>query len=235
MQVLQYQPQITFDSIIRDTVNWVEIQGTFLASGGEKFITIGNFYADSNTLYDSVTNNFNGYSYYYFDDISIYQKTTANAGNDQTICLGDSIQIGSSALNGIIYRWNTASGLSDSTAAQPFAKPLQTTTYYLTIADTGNLYCAGALVDSVTITVNDCTPPPVYYVPTILWKDELFFVSALPVNTALELYDERGRLILNETNYKNDFSVVGLNAGIYFYRLNFADGTSQRGKICVVK
>jgi hypothetical protein len=232
---LPYSPQVLIQGIVYDTTNWILISGEYVAHGGEHFVTIGNFFDEPNTPYDSIGNTPNPSAYFYIDDVSIYQKITADAGNDQTICLGDSIQIGPPPLNGVTYRWNTSAGLSDSTAAQPFAKPRQTTTYYLSIADTGNLYCAGTLTDSVTITVNDCTPPPVYNVPTVLLRDELFVISALPAHTVLELYDGNGRKVLNDGDYQNNFSAVHLAAGIYFYRLYFTDGTSQRGEICVVK
>lgn len=232
-----YTPQIVVGNLINDTTNWVQISGEFTAVGGEKYLTIGNFFDSTNTTYDTI--NFSPLalpgSYFYIDDVSVYEKANADAGNNKTICLGDSVKIGSSLENGIIYRWNTISGLNDSTIAQPWAKPLQTTSYYLTISDTGGLYCTGNLVDSVTITVNDCTPLPVFSIPTILKGDEILFISALPPNSSLELYDARGRLVMKEDNYQNNFSVVNLAAGIYSYRLVFPDKTSQQGKICVVK
>lgn len=58
--------------IISDTVNWTEISGTFIATGGEQYITIGNFY----TLEETDTLIFNpdwpdDYAYYYIDGISL--------------------------------------------------------------------------------------------------------------------------------------------------------------------
>ena len=65
-------PQIlNANGILMDTLNWILISGTYIASGGERFITIGNFENDSNTQLDSV--NLGGYpwAYYYIDDVSI--------------------------------------------------------------------------------------------------------------------------------------------------------------------
>jgi hypothetical protein len=230
-----YAPQIEDTSIIYDTTNWVMIHGEFIATGDERFITIGNFYEIQNTKYDTVGNHNNPVSYFYIDDVSIYEKVNAEAGNDLTICEGDSVIVGATTRQGLIYTWNTTTGLNDSTIAQPWVKPLETTTYYLTIADTGNLYCAGTVVDSITITVNDCTPPAQFYVPTLLTAGELFFISALPENSALELYDARGRLVFKGENYRNDFNTANLSAGVYGYNLRFADGTAQTGKFCVAK
>lgn len=63
---LPYFPQL-FSSAsqnIYDTANWVKISGIYKAVGGEKFITIGNFYSDEF---------FFGGNYYYIDDVSIVE------------------------------------------------------------------------------------------------------------------------------------------------------------------
>jgi hypothetical protein len=234
---LPFSPQI-FDSttIIYDTTNWILVSGEYIAQGGETYITIGNFYDDAHTPLDSVGNTTTIAAYYYLDDVSVYKKSKAIAGANRTICLGDSLQLGENNSDiGITYNWLPTIGLSDSISHNPWVKPLATTTYTLSIADTAGLYCPGNLIDSVTITVNDCTPPAQFYVPTLLTAGELFFISALPENSALELYDARGRLVFRGDNYRNDFNTANLAAGVYGYNLKFADGTAQTGKICVVR
>lgn len=65
-------PQIKYDStsIFLDTANWIRISGTYLASGGEKYITIGNFYADNQT--DTISHLGTWYwAYFYIDDVSV--------------------------------------------------------------------------------------------------------------------------------------------------------------------
>ncbi len=235
-QHLPYSPQI-FDStnIIYDTTLWTRISGEYLANGGESYITIGNFYTDANTHFDTASNSTVAPAYYYIDDVFIYKKMNAKAGNNSTICIGDSIQLGEiDSDNGIVYNWSPATGLIDSSSHNPWIKPLTTTTYFLSIADTGGLYCTGRMVDSVTVTVNDCTPIPLFYVPTILKGNELLFISAIPENSTLELYDARGRLVFRNENYGNDFNAGNLAVGIYTYSLKLADGTFQTGKICIV-
>ena len=46
-------PQVYTDSIIRDTLHWVKISGSFTASGTETHISIGNFFP--NTAVDTTT------------------------------------------------------------------------------------------------------------------------------------------------------------------------------------
>jgi gliding motility-associated-like protein len=67
---------------------------------------------------------------------------------DQTICLGESLQIGGAPQAGLTYSWSPIDGLDDPTSANPTATPDQTTTYTLTVTG-GN--CSAS--DQVTITV----------------------------------------------------------------------------------
>ncbi len=77
IQILNLTPQIQHatDSFLRDTLNWMKVSGTFVAQGGERFLTIGNFNDDAHTPLDTfyyVPNNW--YSvYYYIDDVSLYE------------------------------------------------------------------------------------------------------------------------------------------------------------------
>lgn len=73
-EVLSVVPQVSNPRhrIIVDTINWTEISGTFIATGGEQYITIGNFYS----LEETDTLIFNpdwpdDYAYYYIDGISL--------------------------------------------------------------------------------------------------------------------------------------------------------------------
>lgn len=73
-------PQISnlTGNIIKDTANWIKISGNFIAQGGEKYITIGNFKDDANTNIDSINAGYYG-SYYFIDDVSVYEcDSTSN-------------------------------------------------------------------------------------------------------------------------------------------------------------
>ena len=63
-------------NILNDTMNWMQISGEFIAQGGEKFITIGNFKNDGNTTLDSLPGaQFQNFGYYYIDDVSVIDCT----------------------------------------------------------------------------------------------------------------------------------------------------------------
>jgi len=82
---LNYTPQITSDSgvYLTDTVSWMLVSGTYIAQGGERFITIGNFNNDANTDTMEYPNGASHYgAYYYVDDVSIIDCT--NGVNEET-------------------------------------------------------------------------------------------------------------------------------------------------------
>ncbi len=83
-QTLEYEPQVATpeDTIFTETNIWYTLNETIKASGGESFITIGNFYFDKDTefkeldishfnapLQDHIQKN--GLGYYYIDMITV--------------------------------------------------------------------------------------------------------------------------------------------------------------------
>ena len=73
---LSFIPQISnpAGNIIYDTLNWVQISGTYIAFGGEKYLTIGNFKDDANTMIDS-TSATSLNAYLFIDDVSVIDCT----------------------------------------------------------------------------------------------------------------------------------------------------------------
>jgi gliding motility-associated-like protein len=77
------QPQIEWDTtkFFTDTLNWVKVSGTFIANGGEQYITIGNFKDGNHTKIKVLTSNFISPSffpdkraaYHYIDDVVLLE------------------------------------------------------------------------------------------------------------------------------------------------------------------
>ncbi|MBL0201593.1 MAG: VCBS repeat-containing protein [Chitinophagaceae bacterium] len=88
-----------------------------------------------------------------FTQITIFRNkfigSLANAGPDANLCLGDSIQLGVSAVAGNTYSWTSSPAGFTSSIANPFVRPLVTTTYYLTVVNGPT-----TAKDTVVITVN---------------------------------------------------------------------------------
>ncbi len=83
-KVLKYSPQIKADTSFMNTEKdiWFEVTDTLIARGGEKYLTIGNFYSDINTQYLTLntsgirktlkkTIDDNKIAYYYIDMVSV--------------------------------------------------------------------------------------------------------------------------------------------------------------------
>jgi len=69
---LSYTPQIINSTkLLNDRIGWTEVSDTLMAVGGELYITIGNFFSNSqcDTMYYG--NGPNNDSYYYIDDVSV--------------------------------------------------------------------------------------------------------------------------------------------------------------------
>ncbi|MCC7301866.1 MAG: T9SS type A sorting domain-containing protein [Bacteroidia bacterium] len=70
---LPYLPQVSHlqGSCIGDTSNWVLISGSFVAAGGERYITIGNFSNDVGTDTSCFIASWPPATYFYIDDVSV--------------------------------------------------------------------------------------------------------------------------------------------------------------------
>jgi hypothetical protein len=65
------QIQNPLNNIISDTANWILISGSFVAQGGERYISICNFLSDSLTPFVQVNGGIQDFASYYIDDISV--------------------------------------------------------------------------------------------------------------------------------------------------------------------
>ena len=64
--------------------------------------------------------------------VTVNALPLAIAGSNASICVGNSITLGTSAIAGHTYSWTPSTGLSSATVANPVATPTVTTTYTLT-------------------------------------------------------------------------------------------------------
>ncbi len=81
-----------------DTANWMPISFEYLAQGGERYFTIGNFRDDSTTNhYDLDTAMVYSYAYYFIDDVSLVE------------CKGSSLEENNTALKSVTVYPNPAS------------------------------------------------------------------------------------------------------------------------------
>ncbi len=90
--------QITSPTFWDDKENWIKVAGSFVAEGGERYLSMGNF--SSNFTFDTLnlmdgTQPVLGLTYYYIDDVSLFPCSTpiynADAGENHIGCKGDSV------------------------------------------------------------------------------------------------------------------------------------------------
>lgn len=90
-------------------------------------------------------------------------QCTANAGNDVSVCFGEStVLTGSATGNGTItYSWSPSVGLSCDNCPTPIATPTSTTTYTVTIEDEDGCIAT----DNVQVTVNQLPDASFSFLP----------------------------------------------------------------------
>lgn len=84
---LAVTPQVEspVNTYLADTVNWMKVSGTFVASGGEDHIVIGNYHDDATVNIQPAPSAYPGINYY-IDDILV---ELVNPNADQACCLPD--------------------------------------------------------------------------------------------------------------------------------------------------
>jgi gliding motility-associated-like protein len=160
---LNYQVQNDTTQFMTDTLNWVPIQGCFMAQGSEEYLSIGNFRdgilskylnVNRNVTFTTAPNatNREDFSYYYLDNLSLYDlgyySGPAAAKKDTTICFNSSLLIGANAKDSAQYVWEPNIALSCTNCPNPVANPTVTTKYYLT-----KTLCSFVTQDSIVVSV----------------------------------------------------------------------------------
>lgn len=150
-------PQITNinNNVITDTLNWVPITGTFVATGTEKFVLIGNFKTDALTNLTTINSATNyAASDVCFDDVSCIDiDLPAYAGPDVFCIPGNSVYIGRQRDVGIdeACMWYKLPNMTTAidTAAGIWVSPTATSTYVVR-----QEICAGIKYDTVVVTMS---------------------------------------------------------------------------------
>jgi gliding motility-associated-like protein len=94
IDVLSYpKPQIESQEIMRDTSGWNLFEGTFIAKGGELYLTIGNFAPEYELEREAPVNGFNQTgnpcqciiwsTYFYIDDVFLYEYPEAGVPENE--------------------------------------------------------------------------------------------------------------------------------------------------------
>ncbi|MBI2967458.1 MAG: gliding motility-associated C-terminal domain-containing protein [Bacteroidetes bacterium] len=118
-------PQFKSTAIIKDSANWTIISGNYTATGGENYITIGNFNDDNSTQkynYGFSSGCVIAYqsAYYFIDSVfvgtcSAPPPTATFTASSSNICTGDCITFTDMSTNGpTSWNWNFPGGTPSS-------------------------------------------------------------------------------------------------------------------------
>lgn len=119
--VLTPQIQNTTGNFVMDTMNWVKIEGTFIAAGNEQYIVLGVFANHYNTPWQSLNpaSSQLGRGYYYVEDVCVFNLSAP--GNvqvhDTLICNGNTAVL-TGRNNMTNYLWSNGATTSSITINQ---------------------------------------------------------------------------------------------------------------------
>jgi hypothetical protein len=234
-----YTPQVVTPAgiVFEDTLNWMEVSGSFTAVGNEAYLAIGDFFTHAqHFIKDSYPTNCNPVSEYYVDDVSVEEVEIAKAKNDTLIYATDSVVIGKNASEAALFNWQPASGLSCTNCPNPKASPTITTTYTVT-----KTQCKSVTTDEITVTVS-----PVGI--NELNINNAFTLQPNPTNGLInissrfemqkvELINVAGQILLSEIVNKktHQLQLQNFSQGIYFIKVYYPNGLSVSKKVIVTR
>ena len=235
-----FTPQITCNNVVSDTMNWTKEEASFVATGNETRIILGNFYNNYQTtvmILDTPTVlGFGKLSEYFIDDISVVESAAKIiAGNDTTINQGDTVVLGKGITEGLPCDWFTLNGTPVYRGSMPEVTPTTTTTYVVKMD-----LCGNVTYDTMTV----------YVIPTGMQQfangKEQLTVYPNPANQSIvirqqslvktiEVYDVLGQIVFNQPlnnsiNHQIILDVANLPNGIYFLKVTDEQGFQQIAK-----
>ena len=223
-----------------DTVNWFKIPNTFIANGGEQYLTIGNF--DNIIKWPSGAI---GQVYVLIDDVSVCECSfNFSLGNDTTLCIGESLILNSNLPNAI-FTWQD--GSHDSTFKVTQAGTYWVSAYFVdyNITTYDTIKVAYINCDTVETIIPDIYIPN-SFTPNGDGLNDIFNIKTLYEfsDYKLTIFNRWGDMVFDSDDvnkgwdgtYKGKF----VTYGVYVYQLTatIKDTGEQRkitGRVTVVR
>lgn len=232
-------PQILTQTIINDTLNWIKIEGSFIATGTEKYITVGNFSDKAHTNYiPSISGASGGYTWYLVDDVSVVESNIpAYAGGTFFKAKTDSVFIGR---NEIIpdCEWYRNGILIDTVRAGFWVKDTVNTTYVVKQSICGNIKYDTAYIVIARLGVPSVGNKSMFKIFPNPAQHEITIQAPNNTNTAaIAIYDFSGRIVLRQ---EGDFVggeckvPLSLSTGAYFVEIVDKDGGKNIQRLSVL-
>ncbi|HQQ93559.1 MAG TPA: T9SS type A sorting domain-containing protein [Bacteroidia bacterium] len=240
-------------NIVIDTLNWTLVSGTFIATGSEKFLLIGNFKSDAatNKICINPTSTIGIGTDVCVDQVSCIDiDLPAYAGPDKWFLPGDSVYIGRESdieidESCIWYKMTSpTTSVTIDTIAGLWVKPVATTTYVVR----QQLWCSGVKWDTVVVSLsgvglnelqaieNDISvfPNPA--------SDYLQFQYTLDISDPFigcTIYNSLGQIMREDAmefrNKKARIQINDLNNGVYSIELKNSSGQLIKRRFVVAR
>jgi hypothetical protein len=236
-------PQVQTLNVINDTLNWTKIEGSFTATGTEKYITIGNFYdkAHTNAIYVQNTINIGShtpFAPYLIDDVSVVESATpAYAGGDKWIAKGDSVFIGR---NEIVpdCMWYRNGVLIDTVRAGFWVKDTVPATYVVKQSICGNVLYDSMHIHIAKVGVGSVGNESIFKVYPNPATREITIQTMNNVSSAtLAVYDLSGRVMLmRKVGFVNGEMHVPLDlpGGVYVLEITNENGIKNIQRLSIL-
>jgi gliding motility-associated-like protein len=171
--------------------------------------------------------------------MQVYPAPGVDSGQTFTIALGQGIRLNPVLSDSIVsYDWNPPAGLSDSAIRNPFASPLTSTVYRLTVTAADGCKASGL----ITVNVSAPVRVPNAFTPNGDGKNDIFYVLSAPVGSRIRdfsIYDRWGQNVFRVRDAPAGDRAFGWNGniggqpalqGAYIYSviLVLADGRTQK-------
>jgi hypothetical protein len=230
-----FTPQVVSNPgmLYDDTLNWMEVNGTFTAIGTEAYLTLGNFFPNAAHTYSiSYPGSPRALSEYYLDDVSVEVVEVVKARNDTSIVLGDSAIVGANLGEANLYNWQPATGLSCTNCPNPKASPNITTTYTVT-----KTQCHVITTDVITVSVSPTGINELNINNTITLQPNptsgFININSKFDMQKIEVMNVAGQLLLSETvsDKTHQLQLHNFAEGIYFVRVVYPNGLSTVKKL----
>ena len=183
-------------NVVIDTLNWVSVTGTFVASGNEKYALLGNFLADNAVTTSSIggPNYPQDWTDVCIDDVSCIElNLPAFAGRDTSVAPGSTVFIGRQPDVGIDEAcvWYKLPGtVPIDTVAGFWVNPTTTSTYVVV-----QTICGLMKSDTVVIHMN------LLDINNNRFRNSAWQVYPVPANDYLELRVSNPEEFTNYTKY----------------------------------
>ncbi len=205
------------------TINAVYVPGTTDVANGSVNIILTSSSA-CNTASDTLV-------------ITILPAANVNAGPDQTVPPGQSVQLAGTATNPVGVTWSTLG----SGAFSP-SNGILTATY---MPSSGDITAGSVLL--VLASVNGCRDTmevkfSEFFIPNIITPlphtpgyNDFFVIKGLPERSKLVIFDRWGIMIFEDDNYQNNWDANGVSDDTYYYVLTLPDKKRHAGFVRVLR